>query len=1111
MRVYIGTTDGGVWLSTDGALTWMPLLDQQVSPTYTSGAGADVQSIGSIAVRFGTPNDLVFVGTGDGAGIGVLSSSTSGAPGSWTQEATNLIGRRIYRIAIDPDDPTKVFVATDSGLFRRPAAPPYTTWTFVFGPGGPATDLVIAGSGVNKKYYAAFAGNQVYVSTDFSTWNPVPGYSAVGTSRIALAAGESDPTVIYALADDASLHRLTSSTFQNVTNVPAAALFSEGQGVFDIVVAVDPNDANTIYMAGDATGVDASFYKGKLTGGPGTWAFPFNPANTANPSADPTWIGLGIHPDVHTLAFANTAVTTHDGQNVLLGCDGGLFQSVGVVAAKGTFVARNLGLNTVLVNRLAQRPDTDAVVFGGQMDNGIFRLWGEQAGFHVQGGDGGGCAVDPNDPYQFMCLVEGGSGTVLIRSNDGAVATWFTGNFPPTGDPNEGRQAFMGSMIAVSPAGVVPTLAAFGTNRLWVTNAWGNPGSWTTLPTNTNPYSPGPPNYTQDALDGVVTTIGIASATRIFVSTIKSVYRFDFSGGSWGPNPPTPISMTGTPATRWIGAIAVDDPAAGSLYMTLNGNGYDHVWYFNGATWTSAGLSKAVLDVPALAVVVDPNNPATPTPATPQFVYVGTQVGVWKGTRTGASAWSWALFSQGLPEAAVSDLAIHERTRLLRAALSGRSVWEIPLDALSAPDPDIYLRVNYADTGRVIGGARYPWVDGAPDPTAKGFNVYHWMSADIKVRRGSLGGLPPLAAQPGYLDFAFNIGDWIDSTTHIETADQSGMDRVFVEVHNRGLTPLPAGQVRICLLLTTVGAAGLPPLPTNYATFINNGDITNWVAGSQWHFADPTMKYRVTTGVLDVRTPQVVEFDIDFSLVGLSPGDHVCAAAFITTVGGQDQLTASNTNLDQLTMQDKHVAHRNLHLVMGGIKPIPEPRGGGFLQEPQTFLIDFHNIATNPALVDLVFQRPNFPGEMAVVLPSIQEKAAPGWTIVHHDHMETSLREHLGAFLERLGECVEHAGDEIERLGAEVAREPFIEDDVAEAKRRRVAKLDRSRVFVAGPGTPTIQGVTLPANSFITAAVTVRAPAGAKPGDRSRFDILQKRGAQLLGGSSYVFVVDRPK
>lgn len=417
------------------------------------------------------------------------------------------------------------------------------------------------------------------------------------------------------------------------------------------------------------------------------------------------------------------------------------------------------------------------------------------------------------------------------------------------------------------------------------------------------------------------------------------------------------------------------------------------------------------------------------------------------------------------------------------------------------------MRVNYADTGRIVGGSRHPWVEDAPDPTAKGFNVYHWMSADIRVRRGSLSGLPTLGAQADYLDFAFNIGDYIDSTSHAETVDKSGMDRVFVEVHNRGLTPLPARQVRVCLLLTTVGA-GLPPLPANYATFIQNGDIVNnWVSGSQWIFADPVMRYRLTPGVLDVRTPQVVEFPIDFSLLGLPPGDHVCAAAFITTVGLQDQLTATNTNLDQLTMQDKHVAHRNLHLVLAGAKPLPPP-ADGFQQSPQTFLIDFHNATDRPQDVDLVFQRPQFPGELTLLMPRLREEATRGWTVIHHDNLEARLREHLVSFLERLGEGVELIGEGIEQTAAAIG-EYSLASDVRELKRRKVMTLDRTRVFVAAAGTAVIPGVKIEPLQYITVAVTVKAPDSAKPGDRFRFDILQRSGDHIVGGSSYVMAVIR--
>lgn len=296
---------------------------------------------------------------------------------------------------------------------------------------------------------------------------------------------------------------------------------------------------------------------------------------------------------------------------------------------------------------------------------------------------------------------------------------------------------------------------------------------------------------------------------------------------------------------------------------------------------------------------------------------IGTDVGCWQGIKTGGGTWTWNLFSQGLPESAITDLAIHARARLLRAATHGRGVWEIRLDDTSGTDPDIYMRANYADTGRLQGGARFPWVDGAQDPTAPGFNVDHSMSADIKVRRGSLAAsLPPLSAPPNYLDFASNIGDSIDPTTHIETADASGANQVFIQVHNRGLTPVPGSQVEMLLLLAD-SSAGLSALPNDYATHINQADTTTtWLANTGWSFADPNTPYRNLPGTLDVRTPQVVEYDIDFSTLALPAGhNQVCAAAFVTTTIASEQLSSTNTDLNQLTMQDKHVVFRTLLLV----------------------------------------------------------------------------------------------------------------------------------------------------------------------------------------------------
>lgn len=951
-RVYAGAANGGTWFSGDGGGTWMPLDDYATSPSFDTQLEADSLSVGAIAVSFGAngPNDTIFVGSGepqsgqdlpvgDGYfGIGIRYSQGGGVPGSWTLEGTNLAGHGLFKIIIDPDDSTLVYAATSQGLYQRPTNGDFRRWNQVSEgfahPFGAVSDLIVAGSGSNKLYYAAFWGEQVYSSPDGASWMPLPLPSTTSIGRIALAAGENDPSVVYALADNGSLYRLDNGRFQPVNGVPQALFlsraFGASQGRYDIILAVDPADANTVYLGGDLTydgDYCLSLYKGTIIGQAGRYTFPFNRANDIfiNASGQPdssrvpldaTWIGRGIHADGHTLAFATNQDGTHDGTLVWVGTDGGLFQSStsGVV---GSFISRNSGLAITEMTYIAQRQDTDAVLFGGCQDSGTIRYWGEHAWFESPEGDGGGVAIDPNNPAQVMRQYHS---ALLSTCSDGGVSgTWtdlyYTGKFPPvtTNTPAQLRAAstegdgnhcaFYGPIVT-SPGGVVPTLAAFGTHRLWLTADWGN--SWVTLPTGTNPYVPTIPDLSQDQLDGTpIRTIAFPSAGLIFVATQNQVWRFDQSGSAWTC---TPLSIANLPNSSIITALAVENALVGSLYVTLGGGGVDHVWYYDGTSWQNAGLDITIVDAPAHAIVVDPSNPHT--------LYVGTDVGCWRGTKISTGNWAWSLFSQGLPEAAITDLGIHVQARLMRAATHGRGVWEIRLDDTSSSDPDLYLRANYADSGRIQGGSRFPWVDGSQDPTSLDARVTHAMSADIKVRRGSLGGLPPLSVPPNYLDFASAIGDQIDAATRCETADATGSNRIFVQVHNRGLTAIAGNLVWVLLLLADAPAA-LPLLPTDYATRINAADTsTNWLANSLWSFADAVTPYRPLAGTLDVRIPQIVEFEVDFSTLALPSGhNQVCAAAFVTTSLAAEQLTSKSTDLDHLTLQDKHVVFRLLRLI----------------------------------------------------------------------------------------------------------------------------------------------------------------------------------------------------
>src|SRR5271157_1584849 len=116
---YFGATGGGVWKSTDGAMTWSPVFDKE-----------GTSAIGSIAVANSNPN-VLYVGTGEACirgdishGDGVYKSLDGGK--SWKNVGLR-DSRAIGKIVIHPSNPDVVFVAalghpfganTERGIFR---------------------------------------------------------------------------------------------------------------------------------------------------------------------------------------------------------------------------------------------------------------------------------------------------------------------------------------------------------------------------------------------------------------------------------------------------------------------------------------------------------------------------------------------------------------------------------------------------------------------------------------------------------------------------------------------------------------------------------------------------------------------------------------------------------------------------------------------------------------------------------------------------------------------------------------------------------------------------------------------------------------------------------
>lgn len=1115
-RVYAGSADGGVWFSSDGGRTWTPLDDYFNAPSSVPGnTGADANSLstGAIEIRFGptATDDEIFIGTGE-ANAGWPSINVDTNPydnyfgvgirhrvgGTWALEATNLASQGVYRICIDPNDvtPTNIYAATTNGLYKRPASSPFTNWKQILvNPTNinlPVTDFIAAGKGSSRMFYAAVNGDKAYSSPDGTTWTALSGLGTIPNNeargRIALAASESSPNIVYALVGTDTFFRLDSSlgsTFQQVLNFPTAlfGIYDSQQG-YDLVVAVDPTDPTSVYLGG------VNLYKGSVT---------LMGSNYSFPSGGPTYIGGGIHSDFHAITFAwNSAGTAHDPASVWVGCDGGVYQSA-TSGTPGSFNSLSPGLAISQCYSFGQRSDTDAVVLTGLQDNGGLRMLSEQAALNSAGpivGDGGTTVFHPTDPYRALMQYKRAG---LVATTDGGTSWSDLGSFPPSGASNSevSATAFIAPVPALAdssaPGGAQ---LAFGTNRLWLSSDWGV--TWVTLPTGTNPYSSSPPDLAQDVIDPTassvaqaVTAIAFASPTQVYAATTLQLWRYDFAGGNWTKT----VLPTGSfPAGYYITGIAVENAAAGSIYITLGGAGIPHVQYYDGATWHAA-MPTSIIDVPTHAVVVDPATSA---------VYIGADVGCWKGIRSGTT-WSWSAFSNGFPQCSILQLAIHQKANLLRAATVGRGIWEIPLDpATVGLDPDIYMRVNYADTGRLSGGSRFPWVEGAADPITAGQTVYHWMSADIKVRRSSLSGLPPIGSPASYYDFAFNVGDYVQPSTNIETADVSGVDGIFVEVHNRSVRPVAASNVRVLLLVADASAA-LPALPSGWTSHVNSGDTSSaWLGSSDWHFVDFASPYRTLGGPLDVRTPQVVEYLFDFSTLGLPPGhDHVCLAAFVSTVDSSDQITSTDTDLNTVTMTDKHVVHRNTHLVALGSKPLIHHSG------PIT--INFHNPFDDTGIFDFEFRRQNFPGEVALLLPKLSELSPShpvlqGFRLQRRDNVHDEIRRVIGDWIEDIGEFLEKFGRRLEGLS------PELRDRVAkqhEHRREKIGQLDHRHVLLAdaSPSAAIVSGIQIPPRSAVLGAFSIQPPTGAKKNDRYRLDVIQRHNGRIVGGSSYIIAM----
>src|SRR5262252_5169349 len=296
---YFGATGGGVWKSTDGAMTWSSVFDKE-----------GTSAIGSIAVASSNRN-ILYVGTGEACirgnishGDGVYKTLDGGK--TWKNVGLR-DSRAIGKVIVDPNNADRVFVAAlghpfgpnnERGIFRTTDGG--KTWEKVLykddDTGG--VDVAFDPHNANILYATLWQvrrtawsltsggpGSGIYRSDDGgTTWKRLEGHGLpkepYGRIGVAVAANSDR---VYALieADAGGLYRSDDdgATWQHVNDDHA---FTQRAFYYMHVIA-DPQDPETVFVLNvefyKSTDGGRSFNRIKVPHGDnhGLWIDPQNP------------------------------------------------------------------------------------------------------------------------------------------------------------------------------------------------------------------------------------------------------------------------------------------------------------------------------------------------------------------------------------------------------------------------------------------------------------------------------------------------------------------------------------------------------------------------------------------------------------------------------------------------------------------------------------------------------------------------------------------------------------------------------------------------------------------------------------------------------------------
>jgi photosystem II stability/assembly factor-like uncharacterized protein len=534
---------------------------------------------------------------------------------------------RVSSIVIDPQDSKKVYAASDTGVFKSTDGG--TTWSYSGLMGSSVSSIAIVPQSPTT-VYASAPGN-IFKSLDAgATWNQVP-----GTPRnLILDAIDPQGILFGRIRPSGGLFKSSDggTTWQQAgVGIPMATVL----GLLG-PLAIDPRNANTLYIAGHPINVDFPFVTlFKSTNGGATWS------QIAPGISISAALGLTIDPSNTSTLY----MTTETG--FIKSTDGGR-----------SWNSINNGLTECFCTRgpLVIDPQNTATLYAMRFDGIIFKSTNGGRSWAIISGNfpANSLTVDPRDSNTLYAANAFGA----FKSTDGGVS-WNGINSDLRSTP------ILSAVIdPQSPDTLYAATRFYGVSKsidrgkTWVASSSGIKLQSTTETLAIDPQTPnilyaGTEGNECEYPGGVFKSVdaGVSWADTGLVSCLHAlaidpqipstiyaetddngVVKSIDGGGSWNP------INAGLPA-RSVTALAIDPQnpqilyaAAGALFKSTDG----------GMSWNSTGLSVDRSFISG--VTIDAQNPGTVYAVITPFANNGGSI--WKSVDGGTS---WQDLSSALP------------------------------------------------------------------------------------------------------------------------------------------------------------------------------------------------------------------------------------------------------------------------------------------------------------------------------------------------------------------------------------------------------------------------------------------------------------------------------